>query len=75
MLTFLPNSIELIENSLTGTAKLPVYRSKRKRRNSNRDEFFFHVDDTIDNLDIPVQSDAAPEDIKLFDSGNNTYLF
>ena len=75
VLSFLPNSVELVENSLVGTALLPTYRRRRKRRSSNKDEFSFPVDDTIDSLDIAVQSDAATQDIKLMDSGNNAFSF
>ena len=75
VVTFKRSRIEAIENFITPSTLLPVYLSRRKRRSGNRDEYFFYVDDTIDNLNIVVTSDADDKEIKLYDNGNSSFLF
>ena len=72
--SFLSTSIDLIENGLIGAEPIPVYLNKRKRRSQNKDEFYFDIDDTIENMEVAVMSDAASDKIDLFNNGRSAFL-
>ena len=63
----------MIENGLIGTEPIPVYQNKRKR-SQNKDEFYFDIDDTIENTEVVVMSDAASDKIDLFNNGRSAFL-